>query len=230
MYVSTRQVEIKGSADTTAVLNVKDKDNNALLAVDSTNDLVKLGIGQHTANTQIQSFGMFDFSPTAGNHHPLTTSSFMNSVGASDYTALVNAGVWGGSGANPATSLTIASVAEQFIPSVFLLQQNITIDEIQYMVSADGSTTVNIHVMSYTMQTGSGATAGDLSEGAVIAQTGSASDNLSPVSVGDDRVSNGTLTLNTSDIGDGKALVIFAENVGGTDDITLQVNLKYHLR
>ena len=230
LYVSTRQVEVKGSADTTAVLNVKDKDNNALLAVDSTNDLVKLGIGQHTANTQIQSFGMFDFSPTAGNHHPLTTSSFMNSVGADDYTALVNAGVWGGSGTNPATTLTVASVAEQFIPSVFLLQQNITIDEIQYMASADGSTTINIHVMSYTMQTGSGATAGDLTEGAVIAQTGSASDSLSPVTVGDDRVSNGTLTINTADIADATALVIFAENVGGTDDITLQVNLKYHLR
>jgi hypothetical protein len=84
--------------------------------------------------------------------------------------------------------------------------------------------------MSYTLQTGAGATAGDLSEGAVIAQTGSNSSSLSPVTVGDDRVSNGTLTINTTDINDAKALVVFAENVGGTDDITLQVNLKYHLR
>jgi len=230
LYLSTRGVNVRPASDTTGAVGIMDADGNALFKVDSTNDLVKAGIGQHIVNTQIQSFGMFDFSPTAGNHHPLTTSSFMNSVGADDYTALVNAGAWGGSGTNPATTLTVASVAEQFIPSVFLLQQNITIDEIQYMASADASTTANIHVMSYTMQTGSGATAGDLTEGAVIAQTGSASDSLSPVTLGDDRVSNGTLTINTSDIADGKALVIFAENVGGTDDITLQVNLKYHLR
>jgi len=230
LYISDRNFKITPAVDSTTNSVIYDADGNPLISVDSTNDLVKLGIGQHIANTQIQSFGIFDFSPTAGNHHPLTTSSFPNSVGADDYTALVNAGVWGGSGTNPATSLTIASVAEQFIPSVFLLQSNITIDEVQYLASADASTTINIHLMSYTLQTGAGATAGDLSEGAVIAQTGSNSSSLSPVTIGDDRVSNGTLTINTTDINDAKALVVFAENVGGTDDITLQVNLKYHLR
>ena len=43
-------------------------------------------------------------------------------------------------------------------------------------------------------------------------------------------MSNGTLTINTANVNDAKALIVFAENVGGTDDITLQINLKYHLR
>ena len=224
LYLSTQNLKVQPAADSTTNTVIYDKDGNALVTVDSTNDLVKAGVGQHTVNTQFKEFGMFDFSPTAGNHHPLTVSSFMNSVGADDWTALVNAGVWGGSGANPATSLTIASVAEQFVPSVWLLQQNITIDSVQYIMSADASTTMNLHVCSYSMTTGSGTTAGDLSSGAVIA------DHTSAITVGDDRVSNGTITIQTADVDSGKAILVFAENVGGTDDITVQVNIKYHLR
>ena len=224
LYLSQRNVKIQPSSDMTTNTVIYDADGNALVTVDSTNDLVKAGIGQHIVNTQFKEFGMFDFSPTAGNHHPLTVSSFMNSAGADDWTALVNAGIWGGSGANPATSLTITSVAEQFVPSVWLLQQNITIDTIQYIMSADASTTANLHVMSYDLQTGSGSTAGDLSSGAVIA------DHASVITLGDDRVSNGTITIQTEDVNSGKAILVFAENIGGTDDITVQVNIKYHLR
>ena len=83
--------------------------------------------------------------------------------------------------------------------------------------------------MSYSFATGSGSTAGDLSSGAVLAQTGSASDSLSPVTTGDDRASNGTLTINTADVASGKAIIIFAE-ASDADDFTIQVNIKYHLR
>ena len=83
--------------------------------------------------------------------------------------------------------------------------------------------------MSYTVASGSGSGAGDLSSGAVLAQTGSSSGSLSPVTTGADRVSNGTLTINTADVNSGKALVVFAE-ASDTDDFTIQVNIKYHLR
>ena len=83
--------------------------------------------------------------------------------------------------------------------------------------------------MSYSIVTGAGSTAGDLTSGAVLAQTGSSSGSLSPVTTGADRVSNGTLTINTADVDSGKALVVFAE-ASDTDDFTIQVNIKYHLR
>ena len=44
--------------DTTTVISVTDKDSNALLTVDSSNDLVKAGIGQHNVNTQYAHFGI----------------------------------------------------------------------------------------------------------------------------------------------------------------------------
>ena len=228
LYLSTQNAKIQPVADSTTNTVIYDKDGNALVTVDSSNDLVKLGVGQHTANTLFKQFGMFDFTPVAGNHYQLITTPIMYESAV--WSDAVNSTVWGGNGTNPSTSLTISSNSLNFIPCVWLLQQNIAIDEVQYIVSAEGSTTVNIHVMSYSMVTGSGSTAGDLTSGAVLAQTGSADDSLSPVTVGDDRASNGTLTINTANVDDGKAVVVFFENVGSTHDVTCQVNLKYHLR
>ena len=229
LYLSTRNAKILPATDSTTNTVIYDASGNALILVDSTNDLVKLGIGQHIANTQFKSFGVFDYSPAAGAHHPLTYSPMISSDSGDDYDGDVNAGDWGGTGTNPATSLTVASVSKELVPSLWLLQQNITIDSIQYIMASDAASTINAHVMSYTIVTGSGATAGDLSSGAVLAQTGSDASSLSPVTTGADRVSNGTLTINTANVDSGKAIVVFAE-ASDTDDMTVQVNIKYHLR
>jgi hypothetical protein len=221
LYLSQRNLKVQPSADTTTNTVIYDADGNALVTVDSTNDLVKAGIGQHIVNTQFKTFSLFDFSPAAGTHHPLTTN-----IGASEgtaYTGDANGSNWGGTGTDPATSLSVSSAAEQFVPSVWILQGDITINEINYVMSADGSTTANLHVNSYSIVSGSGSTAGNLSSGAVIADS-------SAITIGDDRASNGTLTISTDRIDSGKAIVVFAENIGGTDDITVQVNIKYHLR
>ena len=229
LYLSDRNLKIQPAADSTTNSVIYDADGNALITVDSTNDLVKAGIRQQIINTQFQQFGSFDFSPTNGYHYPLIASPNMYSTSGATWSGAVNATIWGGNGTNPSTSLTLASAAEQFTPSVWLLQQNITIDAVQYIMSSNAASTVNLHVMSYSFATGSGSTAGDLSSGAVLAQTGSASDSLSPVTTGDDRASNGTLTINTADVASGKAIIIFAE-ASDADDFTIQVNIKYHLR
>ena len=198
-----------------------------MLTVDSTNDLVKAGIGQHILNTQYHQFGVFDFSPTAGEHHALMNNSWMPEV--SVYTGEANGAAWGGTGTNPATSLTLASASHELVPALWIVQGNITIDEVQYIMGSDAASTINLHIMQYDIVTGAGSTAGDLSNGVVLAQTGSASDSLSPITTGDDSVSNGTLTINTADVASGKVIMAFAE-ASDTDDMTISLNLKYHLR
>ena len=223
LYLSQRNLKVQPSADTTTNTVIYDADGNALVTVDSTNDLVKAGVGQHTVNTQFKTFSLFEFEPTAGTHHPLTTGSSI--VGADDvsWDGEANGTDWGGTGTDPASSLTLASAAQQFVPCVWILQGNITIDEVSYIICADDSTTANLHVESYSIVTGSGSTAGDLSSGTTLADT-------SAITIGADRASNGTLTIQTADINSGKAILVFVENIGGTDDITVQVNIKYHLR
>ena len=224
LYLSQRNLKVQPSTDTTTNTVIYDADGNALLAVDSTNDIVKAGVGQHTVNTQFKTFSLWDYSPTAGAHQALVSSPIPTTTSDSDYTGDVNGAEWGGTGTNPATSLTISSAAEQLIPMVWVLKANMTIDEVHYIMSCDASSTVNLHVCSYDIVTGSGSTAGDLTNGAVLA------DHASAITVGDDRASNGTITIQTADVNANKAIVVFAENVGGTDDISVQLNIKYHLR
>ena len=228
LYLSSRNAKIQPGADSTTNTAIYDADGNALVVVDSTNDLVKLGIGQHTANTQFKEFALWDFTPAAGEHHPLLSSPGLLE-GAVYYTGHVNGAAWGGTGANPVTSLTVASASKELVPNLWILPQNITIDAIQYVMSSDAASTISVQVASYSIVSGSGSTAGDLSSGTVLAQTGSASDSLSPVTTGADRVSTGTLTVNTANVDSGKAIVVFAE-ASDTDDMTVQVNIKYHLR
>ena len=230
LYLSQRNLKVQPSADTTTNTVIYDASGNALVTVDSTNDLVKAGIGQHTVNTQFKEFGIWDFSPAAGTHYVMTTSPTITTSGDADFTGAVSGSAWGGTGANPATSLTVSSSALGLIPALWILQQNITIDQINYVIAADASSTANLHLMSYDIQSGSGTSAGDLANGAVLAQTGSSAGSLSPVTIGADRVSNGTLTKNTSDVDSGKAIVGFIENVGSGDDVTVSVIVKYHLR
>ena len=229
LKLSTASAVVHPSSDSVKTGQILDEDGIALFTVDSTNDLVKLGIGQHTANTQFKSFGLWDFSPSAGEHHNLTTSPMITSASDGDFTGEVNGGAWGGTGTNPITSLVVASAALELVPSLWVLQSNITIDEIQYVMCSDAASTINLHAMSYSINSGAGSTAGDLSNGAVLAQTGSDASSLSPITTGADRISSGTLTINTADVDSGKAIVVFAE-ASDTDDMTVQVNIKYHLR
>ena len=222
LYLSSRNAKIQPSADSTTNTVIYDANGNALLTVDSDNDLVKLGIGQHTANTQFKQFALWDFTPAAGEHHPLLASPGLLE-GAVYYTGHVNASAWGGVDADPASSLTIASAAKELVPCIWLLQSNILIDEIKYVMASDDASTINLHVMSYSMVSGDGATAGDLSGGNVIA------DLSSPIDTGADRISTGTLTISSPSVDSGKAIVLFAE-ASDTDDMTIQVNIKYHLR
>ena len=77
--------------------------------------------------------------------------------------------------------------------------------------------------MSYSIVTGSGSTAGDLTNGAVLA------DHASVITTGADRVSNGIITIQTANVDNEKAIIVFAE-ASDTDDMTVQVNIQYHLR
>ena len=70
LSLSKNHVKIQPNADSTTNTTIYDKDGNLLFLIDSTNDYVKVGSGQQFANTQYREFGIFDFSPTQGYHHP----------------------------------------------------------------------------------------------------------------------------------------------------------------
>ena len=96
-------------------------------------------------------------------------------------------------------------------------------------MASSADSTIGLQLLWYDIVAGAGNTAGDLSTGYVVAQTGSADDDITPIVTGADRISTGVLTINYSPVNSGKVLVLFAQS-SDTDKMSVQVNIKYHLR
>ena len=205
--------------DTASPFGVRDKDGNALLKVDSTNDLVKAGIGQHIVNTNIQQFGL---------------SSYIGLPSASDtWTALANpthrlqVGVTAGTGSTPATSVTIATTADDMVGIMWYVPFNISIDSCNVWFGADaaGGDVVKFSVMSYTVDSANGSTGGDLSSGV--------ENCVSPSTItgaGYEQAYYQALTVSTADVDAGKVVCAFVSQDGTNSDLSVNMQLVYHLR
>ena len=206
--------------DSASLLRVRDKDGNNLLLVDSTNDLVKAGIGQHIVNTNIKEFGL-DFSSvspdTADTWHCLTSST--------NHTATNELEM--GTGSTPATTLTIATTGYVDIKHYWYLPFNITIDSCNVWFGADANDgdVVKFSVMSYTVDTGNGSTGGDLSSGV--------ENCVSPATIsgaGREQAYYQALTVSTADVDSGKVILACVAQDGTNADLTVNMQLVYHLR
>ena len=206
------------NANTTSTFVVKNKDGNTKFLVDTTNNYVQ-SLGIHN-NTQFKNFGVFGVSPVAETHYamPMGASVGNEDSGSADW-ALTSFGT----DVDPATSLAISSGAQNLTPCIWYLNYSINIDSVRVIASAAASTTLNFHIMKYTLGTGTGAGAGDLSSGAVLASNGSA------LTVGDDRITTTTLTISTSVVAVNSVILCMVENIGGTDDVTATMEIAYHI-
>ena len=208
------------SGDSTGSFIVQDKDSNSLLLVDSTNDLVKAGIGQHIVNTNIKEFGL-DFtsaSPdTADTWHCLTSSS-----NHTDNNELEM-----GTGSTPATTLTIASTAYIIVKHYWYVPFNITIDSCNVWFGADAASgdVVKFSVMSYTVDSGNGSTSGDLSSGVENCASPS-----TITGAGREQAYYQALTVSTADVDAGKVIMACVAQDGTNADLSVNMQLVYHLR
>jgi len=206
--------------DTTTVFKVSDSDNNNLLVVDSTNDLVKAGIGQHIVNTNIKEFAIDyqEASPdTADTWHALV-STFNHS----DTNELEM-----GTGSTPATTLTIANTAYIMVKHYWYVPFNISIDSCNVWFGADmgAGDVVKFSVMSYTVDTSNSSTGGDLSSGV--------ENCVSPSTIsgaGREQAYYQALTVSTADVDAGKVIMACVAQDGTNADLTVNMQLVYHLR
>lgn len=214
------------NADSTAVLNVRDKDNNTIFVVDSDNDLVKASAGQHIVNTQYAHFGILANNSgasgfVADTHHPLVFNGHV-ALDAGNPLSF-------GTSADPATSFTVADAngqrAANLVPMMWRVPDNITIDEIKHFEGADtaGIENTQMHLMSYRYTTNQALA---LDQGAVVANTSAAN-----TSVGATRTYLKDWTIVTPDINAGVVLMAMFECIGTVSaDYSVSVTIKYHLR
>jgi len=131
-----------------------------------------------------------------------------------------------GTGTNPDTSKTFTANSDRFVGHYFYLMDNITIDRVIWWVGADTATgdTVRAHVMSYDIETTSGATSGDLSSGTVCA------DGADIVSAGYEQNYYQQMTVQSADVNADKVLVFVFRQDSVNSDFSIHATIKYHLR
>tara|TARA_Y100001963_G_scaffold123951_1_gene174366 strand:+ start:3730 stop:4518 length:789 start_codon:yes stop_codon:yes gene_type:complete len=219
LTLGSNKVKITPSSDSTTAVVVENASGTDLLVVDSSNSSIKAGNTQSYLNTQIKEFGVFDMSPTADTHHPMVAMNSMLSGGtATIWTPTADFGT----GTDPATTFSFSSGGELIVPTYWYVPTAITIDEVRVIASTDAADTLNFHLFSYAMGTGTGVGAGDLSDGTLLAHNGSS------LTTGDDRITTTTLTIDSANTAADRVILAFVENVGDTNDITAQLIVKYH--
>jgi len=221
LYISEDNIKTQPSADSTTSVVHYDKDGNALLTIDSVNDMIKSGISQHHINTQYAHFGdnfVYTASFIADYHYPI---GFDNQVRTTTGGDIVNIG----NGTNPDTSLTISNNAQELVGRFWYVPDNMVIDSAFFWVGADASSgdTIRCHLMAYDIVTTAGATGGDLSNGVVVA------DGADIVNAGYEQAYYQSMTIQSSSVSAGKALFFTFRQDGVNSDYSISATIKYHL-
>ena len=208
--------------DTTSAFSVRSKGGTGLLTVDSTNSVVKAGLGQFNVLTQYAYFGVnyADFSHLSANTH--YGIPFMAAGGGASNTNIVDFGT----GTDPDTSFTTADTtsqyASQLVPLMWYVSDNIYIDAVYSLEGADNATgdTTRMHLYSYTFNSGSTSA---LASGTLLAHNSDVGNN------GNEQVYLSTWTIDSNSVSAGKVILAFLEMDSVNSDLSLNIKVKYHL-
>tara|TARA_Y100001963_G_scaffold140892_1_gene208483 strand:- start:40 stop:834 length:795 start_codon:yes stop_codon:yes gene_type:complete len=222
LYLSDRNFKAQPSTDSTTNSVICDADGNALLTVDSTNDLVKAGIGQHTVNTQYAYFGIGDSMQQtliADTHYGIPFFGMAQKVEGwiADF----------GTGTDPDTSFTTADTlsqkGSQLAGLLWYVPDNISIDAVYSIEGADQATgdTTRMHLYSYTFNSGSTSA---LAGGTLLAH------NSDVTNAGSEQVYLSTWTIDSANVAGGKVICAFFRSDSVNSDYTTNITVKYHLR
>ena len=221
LHLSDRNLKVQPSTDSTTNSVIYDANGNALLTVDSTNDLVKAGIGQHTVNTNYAYFGAgANSSVWAGavaNTHYAVPFQHANTV---DSLCAI------GTGTNPDTTATYSSGVRALVGTLWFVPDNITIDRVVWWHGADAESgdTTRAHLMSYTIDSANGSTGGDLSSGTVLA------DGADITNAGYEQAYYQQMTIQSANVDAGKAILFTFRSDSVNSDYGINATIKYHLR
>ena len=203
--------------NTSSTFKVKNAAGTAIFTVDTSNSLVKVGTSQSTVNTQLLTFNAYALLPSASGTHMVV------GLGGLEYnTAMRERSI--GTGTDPETSLNAGSTTDDYTNALFPVPYNMTIDAVKVLSSTDQDTdcTLNYHLMSYDMVADGTTSDGDLSNGVVLADGQATSVDRSVT-----KTTN--LTIQSSSVTSGKVILCAVENETNTDEINIQVQVKYHI-
>ena len=213
--------------DTTGAFLVKNKGGNNILAVDTTDSLVKVGASQINATTQYAYFGANWTDQggfTADLHHavPFNTGASTGVAG----TAMGSSTSSSFNDTNPATSLTLTTNAHFFTACYWHVIDNITIDAVSWWHGADTATgdSTAAHLMGYDVVSDNSSNSGNLSNGTVLA------DAPNITNAGYEQIYYQQMTIPSADVNAGKVILFAFRPDTINSDYSISATIKYHLR
>ena len=206
------------SDNTTTTFEVENASGTNLLTVDSSNSVVKVGTSQVSATTQLLTFNGYRIVPSsAGVHNFVPMGTTELATGAATEMTM-------GTGTDPATSGNKGTSTYHLTYYLFPVPYNLVIDAVKILASndSDADCVYNYHLMSYDVVNDGTTNDGDLSNGTVLADGQATAVDRSVLKPTD-------LTIQSSSVTSGKVIACLVENETNTDDINLQVQVKYHI-
>ena len=208
--------------DTTLAFGVRAKGGTTLLQVDSTNSVVKAGVGQFNVLTQYAHFGI-DYTGSASyvadTHYPIL---FGNQASNSATSA-----VDFGTGTDPDDTFTTANTSSQYasqiVPMLWFVPDNISIDSVTSFEGADNATgdTTRMHLKSFTFNSGSTSC---LTGGELLAH------NSDVTNAGNEQAYKSTWTVDEASVSSGKVILAFFRSDSTVNsDYSINITVKYHL-
>ena len=208
--------------DTTATFAVMDKASTVLLRVDSHNSKVQ-ALGNYV-NTNVKGFRV-----SYGNSLPNAADTWTGvpvilGVSALSTTLLE----MGASSGTPTDGLVVATDGAEDMQYYWYLPFDIAIDRVRCMFSSDTDTgsDVKFSIMAYDVVVDNGANSGNLSGGSQVC--------VSPTTVdanaGQVNIYFQDLTISTSDVDAGKVIICYVASDEVTSDLSVDIQMVYHLR
>ena len=216
--------------NTTGTLLCKNSGGNNILSVDTTNSKVLVGASQVAANTAYAHFAVSSSTTTslgmvADTHYAIP---FGGSVFATTSASLAMGSSTSSSfnDTNPATSLTISSTAHEIVNTYWYVMDDITIDAVKWLHSADAATgeVTAGHLLAYTVDIDNGSTGGDLSGRVVVA------DGANITNAGYEQIYYQSMTVQSADVDAGKVILFTFAADTVNSDYSVNATVKYHIR
>ena len=216
--IGTRSLSIQPNANTTNTFDVKHTNGDALLTVDTNNSEVKVGTSQVNATTQLLTFSGFRILPSLAGRHMFVP------LGVTDLGGTASTEISMGDGTNPDTSGDKGTSTVHLVYYMWNVPYNMVIDAVKVFASTDQDTDVvlNYHLMSYDISSSGDTNDGNLSNGTVLADGQATAVDRSVLK-------QTNLTIQSSSVTSGKVIACCVENETNTDDINIQVQVKYHI-
>ena len=192
-----------------------------LLQVDAANNHVRINQGLQIANTAIKQFML-----TSINGYPATGNTW-TMLDATCGGRFNSAPIEMGTGSTPDTTYTNTAQAMNLAQSVWFVPFNIAIDACNVWFGQDDASgdVVKFSVMSYAIIADNTANSGNLSDGTEVC--------VSPSTItgaGYEQAYYQALTISSADVASGRAIVACVHQNGTNSDLTVNMQLVYHIR